>query len=450
MHCTTWHTAYESSLLTMSITVTKSSPVLVRPATAPVPDSPAVRHIALSSFDKAVTFLPMTTIYVFDGAIHEPAETVRRALSQALVHYYPIAGRPVVGPDGELRIACSGDGVPFVAATANCSLADVELFDPPFAPLLKELLIGFGPEGCRESGPLMMVQVTKFAGGGFVVGVTRNHVICDGKGTAQFMQAVGELARGYPQPSVLPASRADDALPPLPRLVLAMEKTMATLEPQSFVNLDLTVPSALIDGVKTDFLRCTGEPCTVYEAVVAVLWQCRTRAVMTDPAAPAMLLFAANVRKLVGAKDGYYGNCITSAAIAPASGEVANGDIKDVVKLIKRCKRGIPDQFKNAMGSEVGYVVEGVSEEKLGEVIGYNALFVTNWKNVGHEAVDFGGGGGGGGGGPARVMCWLENTGVPYCVACQPCKNKDGASVSTLCVREEHADAFLGELAKFM
>ncbi|KAL6841135.1 hypothetical protein ACP4OV_029104 [Aristida adscensionis] len=443
----------------MSITVTKSSPVLVGPAKAP-PAAPTVRHIGLSSFDKAVAFLPMTAVYVFDGAIHEPAETVRRALSRALVHYFPIAGRAVVGADGELRIACTCDGVAFVAATASCSLEDVKLFDPPFAELTKEMLTGYGPEGCRESDPLMLMQVTEFAGGGFVVGVTRNHVICDGKGLAQFMKAVGELAQGLPQPSVLPASRGGESLPELPPLVVAVEKAMVRLEPQSFVNLDITVPSSLINRIKAEFVAGgdADEPyCSLYEAVVAVLWQCRTRAVMSesdDPDTPAPLVFAANVRRLVGAGDGYYGNCITSAVIAPTRSEVAGGDIKDVVRLIKRAKKLIPDQFRKvagAGGEENGHGVQQQQGGSMGKLdpdalLGYNALVVTSWRGLGHDAVDFGGGGGG----PVRVMCPQEHTAVPLCVACLPCKGKDGADVSALCVRAEHAAAFLGELAKLM
>ena len=53
---------------------------------------------------------------------------------------------------------------------------------------------------------------------------------------------------------------------------------------------------------------------------MAVLWQCRTRAVMSDPDTPAPLIFAANVRKHAGAKRGYYGNCITSAVVVRRAG----------------------------------------------------------------------------------------------------------------------------------
>jgi hypothetical protein len=444
----------------MSITVTKSSLVLVGPSTSPAAVETTGHIINLSSFDKALAFFPVTSFHIFDHAIHRPAETVRSALSRTLVHYSPVAGRAVIDDDdgGELRLACTGEGVGFVSASANCSLADVKLFDPPFAALLKELAVDLGAEGFRLSDPLLLVQVTEFSCGGFVVGVTRNHVVADGTGFAQFLQAVGELARGLPRPSVFPVSCGDDSLPELPPFVDAMEKALITLEPRDFAYLDVTVPSRCISRIKAGFAghaaAADGGPCTVFEAAMAVLWQCRTRAIMSDPDTPAPLIFAANVRKHVGAKRGYYGNCITSAVVVPRSGEVANGDINDVLRLIKRAKQPIPYQFsknKVAGGDEGRRHVRGLLEppegvglsmEQLDVTLGYNAFDVTSWRNLGADAVDFGGGR------PARVMCWLDRMAVPHCVACLPC-NKDGANVLARCVKEEHVDAFLGELAKF-
>lgn len=312
----------------MSVTVTKFPPVLVGPATAPEPAAEATVYINLSSFDRALAFFPVTSFHVFDRAIGAPAETVRGAMSRALVHYFPVAGR----------------------------------------------------------------------------------------------------------------------------IVAAMENALVVLEPRDFAFLDITVPSSCIDRIKAGFagqVTAGGGPCTVFEAVMAVLWQCRTRAVMPDdPSTPAPLIFAANVRKHAGARHGYYGNCITSAVAVPTSGEVAHGGINDVVRLIKRAKQPIPHQFKRRNSGRVaggGGEGEGglsLSAEQAEVMFGYNAFDVTSWRNLGADAVDLGGGT------PARVMCRMDRMPVPHCVACLPCR-KDGANVLARCVKEEHVDAFLGELAKF-
>lgn len=295
-----------------------------------------------------------------------------------------------------------------------------------------------------------MIQVTEFTCGGFVVGVTRNHAIADGTGFAQFMQAVGDLARGMPQPTVLPVTCCDDSLPELSPLVKALEDTLVGLEPRhDLAYLDITVPSRCISRIKAGFSLVAGseEPCTVLEAVMAVLWQCRTRVVTpllsNSDEAPAPLMFPVNVRKLVGAKPGYYGNCITSALAVPRAGEVANGDINDVVKLIKRAKKQALSAYSHHHHQSNNGMEE--MEQHLDDgLLGYNAFAVTSWRNLGSDAVDLGGGT------PVRAMCRLDRSALPNCVACLPCKAKDGANVLATCVKHEHVQAFLEELAKFI
>lgn len=61
---------------------------------------------------------------------------------------------------------------------------------------------------------------------------------------------------------------------------------------------------------------------------------------------PSLLFIVANVRKHVGAKDNYYGNCVTGQLVVTTSGSVANGPIMDIVKMIRHAKEKIGKQFK--------------------------------------------------------------------------------------------------------
>jgi hypothetical protein len=70
-----------------------------------------------------------------------PAAVVRGALADALVHYYPFAGRIVEGDaPGRPAVWCSAEGVYFVEAAANCTLADVNYLERPLL-LAKEDLV---------------------------------------------------------------------------------------------------------------------------------------------------------------------------------------------------------------------------------------------------------------------------------------------------------------------
>ncbi|RLM66288.1 hypothetical protein C2845_PM16G01730 [Panicum miliaceum] len=194
--------------MAMSSRVTKSLPFLVAPSEA----TPA-GALWLTSMDSALASLPMAAVLVFDHPVDQPPEILRQALSRALVPYYPIAGRLSAGAHG-LSIACTGEGVVFVGSSATCTLRDARLSDSRPAIPVEDLTVTYAGQYNKEP-PLLFMQVTEFSCGGFVVGVTWNHVVADGVGMAQFLQAIGEFARGFSSSSVEPV-RVDNFLPELP------------------------------------------------------------------------------------------------------------------------------------------------------------------------------------------------------------------------------------------
>jgi len=435
----------------MSI-VSKSSPVVVKPSAM---EMSTCNVVNLSPFDRGLESSPVTFFLMFDRPIHKPAETIQTALSLALVHYYPFAGRlsPGAAGDGDdLSIRCTtADGALFVAASAGCTLEEAKLLEQSpgrrATTLLDELAVDYSAaKGCDRDDPLLLVQVTEFSCGGFVVGVTWNHVVADGAGMAQFLQAIGELARGLSAPSIVPV-RCDDSIPSLPPLIAAGRRLMVSMEPQDFANLDVTIPSSFIDRIRAQFHGRS--PCTVFEVVTAVLWQCYTRAAISNPDVPSLLCFIADVRKHVGAKDGYYGNCVIGQLVmAPTSGAVANGDLVDLIEMIQHAKEEIPNKLRREEEEDKGgncLPSTGVSLEQLCDMVRHNnnVLRVSCMRNIGFEDVDFGGGT------PAWVTCRSPVMSLPACVPCLPCKGRDGASVLARCVKEEQVDTFVAELAKF-
>ncbi|KAL6639757.1 hypothetical protein ACP70R_022579 [Stipagrostis hirtigluma subsp. patula] len=421
-------------MTSVRVAVTKSSPVVIRPsesepaATAAPPDD----TVALSSFDRFMPPVPVTALLVFDCPIHEPSETIKRALARALAHYRPLAGRL----DGRGGISCTGEGVTFVGASAGCTLEEAMA-----ALQLMDLAVRYPGELCRDTDPLLLVQVTEFACGGFVVGVTWNHVAADGVGMAQFLQAVGELARGVSPPSVVPFRHWDGSLPSS----AAVPAQAPAIEQRCLARQDITVPWSLISRIKAGGFGGGGEPCTVFEAVAAALWRCRTRAALSDDLqSPAPLIFPCNVRGHVGARAGYYGNCLAVQLVPATSCAVASSSVGDLVRLIRRAKEKVPDLLSNSGGGG-GNVDAGGGEAEDPAALWYGAFAVTSWRNLGFESADFGGGT------PARVVWHAEWATVPGCAVCPSCRagrDDDGVKVSSLCVKPEHADAFLRELAR--
>ncbi|CAM0952199.1 unnamed protein product [Alopecurus aequalis] len=439
----------------MSFAVSKSPPVLVRPSStelAPAPGKTKHAQVHLSSWDRSYVGFQVTALLLFDGPVNQPVEAVKKGLSRALVHYAPIAGRLADEEEEVLNIACTGEGVPFVAATADCAMADHNglLDGAPFSMgLLDDLAMYYHP-AARRTDPLLLMQVTEFACGGFAVGVTWNHTLSDGDGMAQFLQDVGNLARAD-ETAVSSPLRDDSAvsLPLLsPPVVAAKQWLMLDRGGMGLTYLDITVPATLINRIKTEYRTAhadDGGYCTTFEAGVAVLWRCRTRAIMGDnyePSTLAPLAFFVNVRKHVRAAAGYYGNCAVAQVEFATAGEVAGGDIADVIDLIKRAKDRVPDLLNVMHGGGGVKGVGEMSEEEMAAVFGYNALMVTSWRNIAFDGVDFGGGV------PARVVgSWQKST-IPGCMAFLSCRATAdaGERMLTQCVREEHVAALLDEL----
>ncbi|CAL4898514.1 unnamed protein product [Urochloa decumbens] len=376
-----------------SVSVRKSSPVVIRP---PEPVTSGTTTIKLTSLDSALVKVPFTALLVFEHPSHDDAtETIKSALSEALAHYSPFAGRIISsrsddGGDG-FSIRCTGEGMEFVAASADCGLEEAKIFGESTGTetLLDELAVYYpvGSYGCSGDDPLLSVQVTEFTCGGLVLGVTWSHAIADGVGIGQFLAAVGELARGSPSPSVAPA-RWDAAVSGLPTLFDAIHQaTLLCPEPLDLVAcVDVTIPSAMISRVRD---KCS--------------------------------------------------NCVANQLVAAAaSGAVASAAIVDLVKMIRRAKDQLPETM---VGEEDGGGGRRLMQGLRGR---YNMLHVSSWRNVGFEQVDLGVGA------PARVIShWPGGMPPvpPICMVYPPCKGKDGVNVLSMSMREEHADAFLNELA---
>ena len=166
----------------------------------------------------------------------------------------------------------------------------------------------------------------------------------------------------------------------------------------------------------------------MFEAVAVVMWRCRTHAIRSDPEALTVLSFISNARTYGGSTtNGYYGNCVVWRLPMATTREVADGNVMELIKLIKAAKCRVPDQ------SDMDVLL------RLSDW--YNLVRLTCWRSGGVQAVDFGTGG------PARVMPhWQPQSQIdlPKCTACFT--SMGDYNVLSTFVKEGHASAILHEL----
>lgn len=138
----------------MAFSVIRSSRNTVRPH-----EQTPSGTLDLSAIDRLpVLRCNARTLHVFRCGPEQAARIIREALSRALVPYYPLAGRLKESSQGQLQIECSGEGLWFLEASADCTLHAVNDFEDVASIPYEELLPDHIPENERIE-PLVQMQV---------------------------------------------------------------------------------------------------------------------------------------------------------------------------------------------------------------------------------------------------------------------------------------------------
>ncbi|PUZ63921.1 hypothetical protein GQ55_3G104400 [Panicum hallii var. hallii] len=422
---------------TIGFPVTRTSRSLVAPSSATPRET-----LRLSVIDRVAGLRHLVrSLHVFDGrrgggggeaAVRTPAETLREALGKALVDYYPFAGR-FVEEDGEVRVACTAEGAWFVEAAAAWTLEEVKHLDHPMVIPKEDLL----PEPAPDVNPLdmpLMMQVTEFACGGFVVGLISVHTIADGLGAGQFINAVADYARGLPRPRVSPVWARD--IIPAPSKIISPPPRFELLDLRYFT-VDLSPEH--IAKVKSSFFEATGQRCSAFDVCVAKTWQSRVRALRLDgddPARPVHVCFFANTRHLLPPAPGFYGNCFYTVRATRPCGEVAAAGAVEVVLAIRDAKARLAADFARWAGG-------GFERDPYELTFSYDSLFVSDWTRLGFLEADYGWGA------PAHVVPFSYHPFMAVAVIGAPPAPKTGARVMTMCVTEKHLPEFQEQMNAF-
>ncbi|KAI7982826.1 Acyl transferase 4 [Camellia lanceoleosa] len=473
------------------LSVIRSSRNLVRPATRDTPTG----MLELSVIDRLpVLRCYARTLHVYrDGPRARAAQVIKEALAKALVPYYPLAGRLHQGQGQgdhhhyQLQIACCGEGVWFVEASANCTLDALNYFDNvsarhhiPYDKLLPDpppQTHTQTAQGDSVVEPLVLMQVTQFECDGFVIGLTFCHSICDGLGAAQFLKAVGELARGLEHLSVAPVWQRD-FLPPRPRpsspspsppqekQEQVQRELLSPIKYQlEHANIDISLDQ--INELKQKFHESTGQTCSAFEIVAAIMWKNRTMVAInlekeeeeendkedddddeknTKEEQVVKLVFFANCRQLLQPPlpEGFYGNCFFPVAVTASRNTLSRASNAHVVKMIQEAKANLPNAFRNWTNKNKD---GGSGDENDGEgdpftpPLAYTTLFISEWGRLGFNQVDYGWGP------PVHVVPVQGSTIIPVGIMGSLPSPKKGIRLMTWCVQNPHLHPFLHQMS---
>nr|ABK23866.1 unknown [Picea sitchensis] len=332
-----------------------------------------------------------------------PVKVIRNALSLVLSHYYPLAGRIRRTQDGrKLQVDCTGEGALFVEAVTNNNLSLLGGFEE----LKDQLLFQFPLTAEVEEVPPLIFQVTRFGCGGFVVGVSFNHCLCDGRGAAQFLKGVAEIARGETKLSVEPVWQREFLKPQQqPHLVrfqhgellesgfivnpnCSMQKQLPAEKAEDLALTSFFLSSDALQRIKQPIVEDLKENCTTFEVLAALAWRARIMALGIPLNNTVRLLFGVDMRRAFDPPlpEGYYGNgSYLASEHSTTAEEVVNGSLSHAVKMIKKAKLSLNEEY---VRSSIAFLETNRSCQDVRVCV--EDTYLSDWRWLGFNEVDFG------------------------------------------------------------
>ncbi|XP_021295024.1 spermidine sinapoyl-CoA acyltransferase [Herrania umbratica] len=436
----------------MKVQVTETA--LIRPSTAPFPDD---HTLALSHLDNDhslnVTFRYLRAYVNRTTTDRNPFQVISSAIATALHHYYPLAGSLRRASDGRYELLCQVDqSVPLVNASADCTLESVNYLDDPDMNSVEQLVPDPSPEETLLNP--CTLQVTVFKCGGFTLGAAIHNALCDGLGATQFFCMAADLARGVDQIKFQPvwdrAALLGPRNPPRAegpvREFLGLEKGFIPYKQDVglVVRECFYVEDECLDQLKSLLFEQCGLGLTTFEILGAYIWRAKVKASKIPGDEIVKYSYLMNIRKIVKPPlpPGYWGNgCVAMYAKVSAK-DLIEQPLWKTAELIKKSKSNASDEYvRSFIDLQELHYEEGITAGK--GVSGF-----TDWRHLGHSAVDFGWGG------PVTVLPLSTN----FLGSMEPCFFLPYSSSSTgrnkgfkvlVSLRETAMPAFKEEMAKF-
>ncbi|KAG5239987.1 hypothetical protein OIU77_012443 [Salix suchowensis] len=363
------------------------------------------RVLSLSALDSQL-FLRFTVEYLFvfkaRPGLDQSVITarVKAALAKILVPYYPLAGRVRAKLDGSsLEVVCRAQGAVFIEAVSDHTINDFDKA-PRYVTQWRKLL-SLSVTDVLKGAPPLVLQITWLRGGDATLGVGFNHSVCDGIGTAEFLNSFAELATGLNRVADLkPKPIWDRHLfdPTKSNRCYSAAHLGFNRVPDlcgftsRFSNERLTPTSINVDKGWLNELKklalSTSTPIgltyTSYEVLSAHVWRSWARALNLPSNQILKLLFSINIRNRVkpSVPSGYYGNAFVLGCAQTTAKDLAEKGLGYATMLIKRAIESVDNEY-------VRSVIESVSQSRAcPDSVG--VLIMSQWSRLGLERVDFG------------------------------------------------------------
>lgn len=237
--------------------------------------------------------------------------------------------------------------------------------------------------------------MTRFACGGFILAYSFNHCACDAAGALQFITAVAEMARNphLSNPSLIPVWSRKSLIPRSPPRIsfshpeYKKPKSNKIYHPSDFhthMQSSLFLPQATVSAIKT----LAGASAS-FDAVAALFWRSRARALGLGNTEIAHFLFPVDTRHLQGASPlpkCYYGAAVVFPCVSVPVEELCQQPISYAASKIAMTKHlASQPEYRSSV---IDYLE--VYQGKVGFRGGKEAFVISDQSKLRFADVDFG------------------------------------------------------------
>ncbi|XP_051140147.1 acyltransferase GLAUCE-like [Andrographis paniculata] len=404
-------TAADGLDLDLDLEVSISDCSLIYPSSSSSSSFSSDSTFFLNRIDGALSFITLRTLHFFlppdhhHRHRHHPdavSARLRTALQRLLDHpaYRFLSGRLTTDPlTDRLEIDCNGAGVGFVQASSRLPLRRVPDFvspNPSFTQLVAD------PAEAFDDDPLLLIQVTSFSCGGFVMGLAWSHALFDGAGVKIFLDNLASQAfdDGRPIPR-LPCNDRTLLNPRSPPQVPFPHPELKRITGEEddlihsvfnlrtdYINATLTLSSGDIELLREQARRSsrTGRV-TRFNVVAALVWRCkalsRDQTGSSDRDRESMLLYSVDIRSRLTPPlpENYCGNAVVYAYAAATCRELEEGPLGRIVDRVYEGLERMTDEYARSF---IDW-----TEKHCRQGYADGELMISSWWRLGLEKVDY-------------------------------------------------------------
>ncbi|XP_027099162.1 brassinosteroid-related acyltransferase 1 [Coffea eugenioides] len=409
----------------MELHVSLKETITLRPS-----EEVARQTIELSGLDRISPAILYTILFFKSSSTEKSShladevfERAKKSLAKMLVSWFPAAGRFKINEaTGKLEIDCNNEGVIMVTAETDSTLDELgKLYEykPSYEKLVPQLPHADG----ISKNPLVVVQITSFACGGFSVGFGSSHALFDGAGAFNFLASWAHISCGrdvsesslpnHSRDALLKTVYTNNSFPPSTSIseqkhIVAIQD-LCNIPMQGMASDDRCWEAALSkftqfdpkDGLQLMTLSITKEfveslkrlavergkltRCSTFDALCALIWKARVKALGLRPDANICLQFPVDSRARFQPPLGenFTGNAFVLASVSCMVKTILEESLDETVLKIQEAKDAIKDEYIKL------YATALESSDKFFPSM-KELTIVTDWMKYSFDALVFG------------------------------------------------------------